>query len=74
MSEIKGLCPTCDKAIWCPTWGEWRCKAHEKRIYNYAEMTECESYKKRGKDFEEPQCLCEDCLHSELLNAEIEEV
>lgn len=58
------LCAKCANSIFCETWAEWKCKKYERRIYEYAEMTECEGFKKRGRDFKEPRCRCEDCLKS----------
>ena len=66
----KFLCETCTNAIWCPTWTEWKCKAKKKRIYG--ELTKCESYKKRDKNFKEPKCQCKNCLENELLFEEEE--
>ena len=66
-----GLCPSCENSIWCPTWAEWKCKVESKRIYSA--VTKCDSYKKRGKDFKEPKCQCEDCLKNEVLWDEEEE-
>ena len=56
------LCPTCVNSIFCPTWAEQKCKVKGQRIYNHETLTECESYKKRPKDFKDPKCRCEDCL------------
>ena len=61
----KFLCETCMNAIWCLTWAEWKCKVKEKRIRG--ELTKCESYKKRDKNFKEPKCQCKNCLENELL-------
>lgn len=66
----KTLCETCVHGIFCPTWAEWRCKAKEKRIYD--NLTQCESYKKRDKNFKEPKCQCKSCLENELLFEEEE--
>lgn len=74
MSENNAsLCPTCGSAIWCDTWGQFKCV--EKKIYitGYKTMTVCGSYKKRPKGFKEPACQCEDCLKNELLTAEMAE-
>ena len=62
------LCASCTQSIYCDTWGEWKCKAKEKRIYNYktVTITNCEYYKKRDKNFKEPKCQCENCLENEL--------
>jgi hypothetical protein len=70
MSETKEFCPSCTQSIFCPTWSEYKCRALERRIYNYASLTECKFYKKRGKDFKEPRCQCEDCLKNESLREE----
>lgn len=61
-----GLCPSCASAIWCDTWGQFKCKTKQRYITGYKTMG-CASYKKRPKDFEEPKCQCEDCLRNEEL-------
>lgn len=66
----EGLCPTCSNSIWCPTWAEWKCKAFEKRAYDYATMTSCSSYVKRDKNFKESKCQCDSCLENEMLKDE----
>ena len=66
----EGLCPTCVNSIWCDTWGEFKCKKLERRIYGYKKMTECKFYGKRDKFFKERKCQCEDCLKNESLAAE----
>ena len=66
MEELP-LCATCTMSIWCPTWTEWKCRVKEKRIYNFKTLTECESYKKRDKNFKESKCQCENCLENELI-------
>ena len=73
MSEIKSLCSMCINSIRCDTWGEWRCKKFEKRVYNHAQLTQCEGYSKRDKNFKETRCQCEDCLNNDLLAAEDKE-
>lgn len=65
--ENKILCPDCINSIWCNTFAEAKCVKLERRIYGYKTMTECKFYKKRGKDFKESQCQCEDCLKNEAL-------
>ena len=66
MEELP-LCATCTMSIWCPTWTEWRCRGKEKRIYNFKTLTECESYKKRDKNFKEPKCHCKDCIENDIV-------
>ena len=66
-----GLCPSCENSIWCPTWTEWKCKAKSRRVHSA--VTKCDDYKKRGKDFKEPKCQCEDCLKNEIIWDEGEE-
>ena len=61
------LCASCTQSIYCDTWSEWKCKAKEKRIYNFKTLTECEYYKKRDKNFKEPRCQCESCLGNDIL-------
>lgn len=73
MSETKSICESCDQEIWCPTWGEVKCRAQKKRIYGYKKLTDpaqCKFYRKRGRDFKEPKCQCEDCLQNDKLAEE----
>ena len=56
--------------IWCPTWGEMKCVAHAKRIYNPENLSECKEYVKRPSNFEERPCQCKDCLTNEKLSEE----
>ena len=67
----KPICVTCTRSLWCPTWAEVKCKALMKRVHGYKTLTECKYYKKRGKDFKEPKCQCEDCLKYFDANGEI---
>lgn len=67
------LCPTCANAIFCDTWGQFKCTVKERRITGYKTMTVCGDYKKRPKDFKEPLCHCEDCMKNELLAEERED-
>lgn len=70
------LCASCVSSIWCPTWAEWKCRVNERRIYSAMLLSkECPDYKKRGKDFSEAKCQCEDCLKNEDLwdETEVEE-
>ena len=73
MANKKALCPNCENSVLCPTWGEYKCKTLKRRIYGFTKLTECKHYKKRGKDFQEPRCQCEDCLENEELRGEVEE-
>ena len=66
----QGLCPNCVNSIWCPTWAEWKCKVRSERIYGYKTMTSGKFYKKRGKDFKESRCQCEDCLNNAVMEEE----
>ena len=66
----KCLCATCNNSIFCPTWAEWKCLAQKRRVYEYAEMTECKDFKKRPADFKERKCQCEDCLRNDILAGE----
>lgn len=68
-----GLCPSCANSIRCDTWGEWKCKKLEKRIYGYKTLTKCVYYKKRPSNFEEQKCQCDDCLKNDLLDEISEE-
>lgn len=70
-NNTKSLCPSCASAIFCPTWGQFKCRT--KKRYITGCKTICGSYKKRPKDFKEPRCQCEDCLKNEALMENMEE-
>lgn len=65
------LCASCINSLRCYTWGEWKCTAQTRRVYET--VTKCDDYKKRGKDFKESGCQCESCLRNEALAEELEE-
>lgn len=66
----KGSCPTCANSIRCETWTEFKCLVNKHR-YSYSEpVTICDSYEKRGSDFKESKCQCEDCLTNVALAEE----
>lgn len=73
MGENKNLCSSCSNSIWCSTFAEVKCTAKKKRIYNYAEMTECADFKKRPAKWKEMRCGCEDCQKNELLMEDLDE-
>ena len=72
-STINSSCASCSESIFCPTWGEWKCKVHKRRFYGPNIPTECKAYKKRGKNFVESPCQCEDCLKNPELVEDQEE-
>lgn len=69
----KELCPNCVNSVRCETWAEWKCKAYEKRVYDYDTLTNCKSFKLRDKNFKDPKCQCDDCLKNDILWEEDEE-
>lgn len=65
------LCASCSNSIRCYTWSEWKCTTQKRRVYET--VMKCDDYKKRGKDFKESRCQCDDCLRNEALAEELEE-
>lgn len=53
------VCKNCEHAIFCPTWGEYKCVKHSRKFISY--LVGCKDHKPRGKDFEEKPCRCETC-------------
>lgn len=53
-------CENCESAIFCDTWGEYKCLKKLRRVRD-GEADNCADYKKR-KD-EMPDCQCEDCMN-----------
>ena len=61
MSDVRQTCDTCENAIFCPTWTEYKCKAFSRRnVYKPDEPNNCKKYVKK-KSKEEPTCHCDDC-------------
>lgn len=42
-------CKTCGNVIFDEVFGEYKCKAHEVRLYNYDKVYECDEYKRNTK-------------------------
>lgn len=56
----ESICKGCEHAIFCPTWGEYKCMLHTHRFV--AGLMECDDIKTHGKDFEEKPCQCKNCM------------
>lgn len=52
-------CKHCKYAIFCPTWGEYKCTKHE--IWKTRPDEICSEYAELGKNDEEKVCRCKDC-------------
>lgn len=62
------LCASCEKGIYCPTWADYKCLLKMRRIYSSMPLSrQCSDYKKRGTNFKETDCQCEDCLKNDDL-------
>lgn len=59
------LCNTCKHGVFCPIWGEYKCVAQGKTIYNASNLLICDDYIKDAKklkdDYEAKPCGCETC-------------
>ena len=42
-------CKDCVNAIYDPTWGEYKCKIRQQRIYKILDSDDCKDYKKNNK-------------------------
>lgn len=40
-------CADCKHSVFDETWGEYKCKAFERRVYILLDSTECPKYKKK---------------------------
>lgn len=60
----ENLCANCVSSIWCGTWAEWKCLVTKTRHDGGIVVDECDSYTKRGNNFKDRKCMCEDCLNS----------
>ena len=63
----EGLCVSCTNGRFCETWGEMKCMSKAIRVPGDKTVFTCELYKKRGKDFKESKCQCDDCLKNGAL-------
>lgn len=57
-------CKSCIHAIFCPTWGDYKCVKLAVRLKSDRKvlMTPCHLYEGRPKNFMEKPCRCEDCM------------
>lgn len=44
------LCSSCAHAIFDETWGEWKCKVSETRIYDTSKASFCKDYIEKKKE------------------------
>ena len=40
-------CRTCANCLFDEQWGEFKCKAHEIRLYNVTKIYQCDEYEKK---------------------------
>lgn len=58
---MEHTCETCANAIFCPTWGEYKCLVFLRRnVYEPGKRNNCDKYVKKT-DTKEPVCRCDDC-------------
>lgn len=58
-------CTDCIHAVFCSSWGEYKCLVKERRIYEPEnEARRCKDYKKAPKKSseDEPKCQCKTCI------------
>ena len=53
-------CKSCEHAIYCPSWGEYRCVKKMKRIMDPVDL-DCETFEKRKPGRVKP-CNCNTCM------------
>lgn len=56
----KQICMTCAYAIFCPSWGEYKCEVKQHRIPVWR-GNKCTHYKQKTKD-DERKCHCMTCV------------
>lgn len=71
MGETKTLCSSCTGAIWCETWGQYKCIIKERHITGRKSV--CGTYTKRPSNWKEKPCQCEDCLKNPNIEVAEEE-
>lgn len=63
-------CSTCEHAVYCRSWGEYKCKYKSRKIYDPNRL-DCKDYKKK-KPGPLPKCNCKTCLERpELYEKEV---
>lgn len=50
----------CEHAVFCRSFGEYKCTLKQKRIYNTSKP--CDEYKEKKKDAKEKKCQCLVCM------------
>ena len=53
------LCAKCGNGVFCPSWGEWKCLAYERRMYY--PVVDCSLYEQDTRE-KKPDCGCETCV------------
>ena len=69
-------CIVCEKAVYCPTWGQYKCTKFNKWIYDPFSTRRpqcCESLKYPLTALLVNKCHCEDCMERGDLDGEMEE-
>ena len=64
MARLAISCIDCIHAVYCSSWGEYKCLVKERRIYEPEnEARRCKDYKKASKKSGEdsPKCQCKHC-------------
>lgn len=62
MNRTKKSCLTCEHAVWCDSWTEYKCLVKIRRIYEpEKEAWTCDDCKKDTRK-EQQKCQCKHCL------------
>ena len=56
-------CEDCANAIYCQSWGEFKCEVKQARLRKKVRV--CKSYKKKDANAEEKKCHCLICMARE---------
>lgn len=56
------ICKTCNYAVFCPSWGEYKCEMKQYRVGSGVKKDTCEHYKKKTDKNDERKCHCLTCV------------
>lgn len=70
--ELQPLCFACKNAVFCPTWGQYKCTKFCKVIYDVDILRE-QCFEKSKTSILDKKCRCETCLERGDLVNEMEE-
>lgn len=69
MEEEIRNCESCKHAIFCPTWGQWKCVKYAEWQYDVDLMIDCTDYEEEKPEVVAAKpCHCETCMERDPID------